>query len=75
MLTSFNNTMFASRLQNSFLPIITKHNKLLSSKVSSNDDIEPVFTNRNPRNLERLRIAYKPDGYYVDKPGRSFWHK
>lgn len=31
--------------------------------------------NRNPRNLERLRIGYKPDGYHLEKPGRSFWHK
>ncbi|CAH2093556.1 unnamed protein product [Euphydryas editha] len=35
----------------------------------------PVFVNRNPRNLERMRIARKPDGYHLDKPGRSFWHK
>lgn len=33
------------------------------------------MTNRNPRNLEKLRIAYKPDGYHLEKPGRSFWHK
>ncbi|XP_030376393.1 39S ribosomal protein L18, mitochondrial [Scaptodrosophila lebanonensis] len=31
-------------------------------------------TNRNPRNLERLRIAYKPRGYHLEKPGRSYWH-
>lgn len=31
--------------------------------------------NRNPRNLEKLRIAYKPSGYHLDQPGRSFWHK
>ncbi|KAM3963906.1 mitochondrial ribosomal protein L18 [Aphomia sociella] len=33
------------------------------------------FVNRNPRNLERLRIARKPDGYHLEKPGRKFWHK
>lgn len=33
------------------------------------------LTNRNPRNLERLRIAYKPKGYHLENPGRSFWHK
>lgn len=37
--------------------------------------VSTVFHNRNPRNLERMRIAYKPDGWHVDKPGRSFWHK
>lgn len=31
--------------------------------------------NRNPRNLERLRIARKPTGYAVEKPGFSYWHK
>jgi len=31
--------------------------------------------NRNPRNLEKLRIAYKPAGYHLEKPGREFWHK
>uniref|UniRef100_A0A0A1WNG8 Large ribosomal subunit protein uL18m n=1 Tax=Zeugodacus cucurbitae TaxID=28588 RepID=A0A0A1WNG8_ZEUCU len=36
---------------------------------------EPVIINRNPRNLERLRIAHKPKGYFLEKPGRSFWHK
>lgn len=33
------------------------------------------LVNRNPRNLERLRVAYKTDGYHLEKPGRSFWHK
>ncbi|XP_022907131.2 large ribosomal subunit protein uL18m [Onthophagus taurus] len=37
--------------------------------------ISPILTNRNPRNLEKLRIGYKPDGYHVDKKGRNFWHK
>ncbi|XP_043260227.1 39S ribosomal protein L18, mitochondrial [Colletes gigas] len=31
--------------------------------------------NRNPRNLERLRIAWKPIGYTLEKPGFAFWHK
>lgn len=34
-----------------------------------------VFINRNPRNLERMRIARKPNGYHLEKPGRQFWHK
>ncbi|KAJ8954199.1 hypothetical protein NQ318_005794 [Aromia moschata] len=41
-----------------------------------NSEISPMFTNRNPRNLEKLRIGYKPDGYHVDRPGKNtFWHK
>ncbi|XP_026740609.1 39S ribosomal protein L18, mitochondrial [Trichoplusia ni] len=35
----------------------------------------PEFVNRNPRNLERIRIARKPDGYHLEAPGRKFWHK
>lgn len=31
--------------------------------------------NRNPRNLEMMRIAYRPTGYHLDMPGRSFWNK
>lgn len=49
--------------------------RFFSSLACENDKISPIFTNRNPRNLEYLRIAHKPDGYYVDKPGRSYWHK
>lgn len=33
------------------------------------------FVNRNPRNLEKLRIALKPSGYHLEKPGREFWHR
>jgi hypothetical protein len=33
------------------------------------------FYNRNPRNLERLRIAYKPAGYHLEAAGRQFWNK
>lgn len=36
---------------------------------------QTYLTNRNPRNLEFLRIANKPLGYRLDKPGRSFWNK
>ena len=31
--------------------------------------------NRNPRNLELMRIARKPAGFRLEKPGREFWHK
>lgn len=47
-----------------------------SSNVENNQmEISPLFTNRNPRNLERMRIGYKPDGYHIEKPGKNFWHK
>ncbi|XP_031625747.1 39S ribosomal protein L18, mitochondrial [Contarinia nasturtii] len=31
--------------------------------------------NRNPRNLEMMKIAQRPDGYLLDMPGRCFWNK
>lgn len=45
---------------------------------ASAEDLLPLnqyVYNRNPRNLEKLRIAYKPAGYHLEKPGREFWHK
>ncbi|RZC40982.1 39S ribosomal protein L18, mitochondrial [Asbolus verrucosus] len=50
-------------------------NRYFCRKAENSLDISSHFINRNPRNLERMRIAYKPDGYHVDKPGKSFWHK
>ncbi|XP_030032747.2 39S ribosomal protein L18, mitochondrial [Manduca sexta] len=40
-----------------------------------NSTLPSEFVNRNPRNLERMRIAQKPDGYHLDKPGKRYWHK
>jgi len=31
--------------------------------------------NRNPRNLEKLRIAFNNDGFHLEKQGKSFYHK
>jgi hypothetical protein len=42
----------------------------------ANSSITPNFANnRNPRNLERLRIAEKADGWDLEMPGKSFWNK
>ncbi|CAH0713543.1 unnamed protein product, partial [Brenthis ino] len=43
-------------------------------KLARLNSTSAIFVNRNPRNLERMRIARKPDGYHLDKPGRKFWH-
>ncbi|XP_068086642.1 large ribosomal subunit protein uL18m isoform X1 [Anabrus simplex] len=40
-----------------------------------NDEVNPFVYNHNPRNLERLRVAYKPAGYHLEAKGREFWHK
>lgn len=33
-----------------------------------------AVVNRNPRNLELLRIARKPSGYHLDRQVREYWH-
>lgn len=44
-------------------------------KLSEAKDGVQYMVNRNPRNLERLRIGYKPDGYRLNKPGHCYWHR
>lgn len=46
-----------------------------SNKLTNDQIVPETFYNRNPRNLERLRIAYKPSGYHLDVKGKDFWHK
>lgn len=47
----------------------------LHQPLSDNDDVNPVFVNRNPRNLEKMCIAQKPKGFILDYPSIKFWHK
>lgn len=54
--------------------------KRLSSSSSSgdslgpNDVVAPTIKNRNPFNLEKMRIGYKPSGFAGDKGCRSYWN-
>ncbi|XP_037050019.1 39S ribosomal protein L18, mitochondrial [Bradysia coprophila] len=58
-------------------PVAPKPYRILAKvkELSKAEDGVKYMINRNPRNLERLRIAYKPAGYHLENPGRSFWHK
>ncbi|XP_072752183.1 large ribosomal subunit protein uL18m [Anoplolepis gracilipes] len=52
----------------------------VESRKEMHNNVESLETctevvNRNPRNLERLRIARKPEGYHLEVPGRKYWHK
>lgn len=31
--------------------------------------------NRNPKNLEKMNVAYNNQGFHLENPGRSYWHK
>lgn len=51
--------------------------KRLAETVSPKST-EAYMINRNPRNLEFLRIAYKNRGYELDAPfskDANYWHK
>lgn len=53
-------------------------NTLIKRQIHGNAEIVEnckEIRNRNPRNLERLRIARKPIGYILDKRERGYWHK
>lgn len=58
---------------------ITALAKRLSSSNSGdilgpNDVVAPSIKNRNPFNLEKMRIGYKPQGFAGDKGCKSFWN-
>lgn len=53
-------------------------NSILKRKIHGNESLINnciEVRNRNPRNLERLLIARKPQGYHLEKQFRNFWHK
>lgn len=54
------------------------HARRVLEKIKNLNVIDPhvpYVTNRNPRNLEMLKIAYKNEGYHLEAPGKSFWIK
>lgn len=59
-----------NKFQNNFQ--LVRHT---STSLPKNEFIPSNFVNRNPRNLEKMRIGYKPDGYHVDNPGKCYWHR
>lgn len=50
-------------------------NRQIIKSVCNYATVAGYVHNRNPRNLEKLTIGYKPDGWHLEKPGRSYWHK
>lgn len=50
----------------------------ITRQIQTNADLVEncaEIKNRNPRNLEFMRIARKPDGYHLEKPGHMYWNK
>ncbi|XP_050524993.1 39S ribosomal protein L18, mitochondrial isoform X2 [Daktulosphaira vitifoliae] len=73
----FSNTMINFRLHKVNISNFIGGSIKKCSSFIKNDSLSfsKYVYNRNPRNLEKLRIAYKPAGYHLEKPGREFWHK
>ncbi|XP_036621976.1 39S ribosomal protein L18, mitochondrial isoform X2 [Trichosurus vulpecula] len=58
-------------------PLITSPNPAAAPEgdTKENEAIAPEFTNRNPRNLERLALARKERGWGTVWPPRAYWHR
>ena len=62
-------------LQRRFLTTLRPYFTRCSSTSSSgNDTVAPTLRNRNPMNLEKMRIGYKPTGFLADKRNREHWN-
>lgn len=70
---SIQTTMYTTNIRAGIARAFRAHREVHSNAELVEKCTEIV--NRNPRNLERLRIARKPSGYHLEKPGRSYWHK
>lgn len=40
-----------------------------------NDKVNPNFINHNPRNMEMLRLARKPQGWVLEASSPKYWYK
>ena len=42
--------------------------------TGKNDAVAPVIKNRNPMNLEKMRIGFKPKGFGADRAKKEYWN-
>ncbi|XP_076877123.1 large ribosomal subunit protein uL18m [Brachyhypopomus gauderio] len=47
----------------------------LETDVNHNENINPIFVNRNPRNLEQMALAVKDRGWSTVWPSRRYYHR
>jgi hypothetical protein len=45
-----------------------------SLPLGPNDKVSPQMKNRNPMNLEKMRIGYKPVGFPTEDKKRNYWN-
>ena len=56
------------------VPLTGLHLQLIRC-LSGNDAISPRIRNRNPMNLERMGIGYRPQGFPLERLERNYWNK
>ncbi|XP_035525193.1 39S ribosomal protein L18, mitochondrial [Morone saxatilis] len=44
-------------------------------RADENEEVNPTFVNRNPRNLEQMALAVKDRGWKTTWPHRQFYHR
>lgn len=49
--------------------------KQMLEKCREPENNAVYVTNRNPCNLEMMRIAQRPRGYSLEVPGKCFWYR
>ncbi|XP_075064247.1 large ribosomal subunit protein uL18m isoform X2 [Mixophyes fleayi] len=80
---TFNVTMYMLRRSSNLILAIRPASTSTSIQTSQvvevdteeNAIVNPNFTNRNPRNLERLALAVKDRGWGTVWPTRQYWHR
>merc|ERR1712212_1043363 len=45
-----------------------------ASDCKNDSSVAPVIKNRNPMNLEKMRIGFKPKGFSADKGEKEYWN-
>nr|XP_053631496.1 39S ribosomal protein L18, mitochondrial-like isoform X2 [Cherax quadricarinatus] len=47
----------------------------LTGTLGENENVKNEFVNRNPRNMEMLRLARKPQGWELEDASPKYWYK
>nr|XP_057919496.1 39S ribosomal protein L18, mitochondrial [Doryrhamphus excisus] len=54
---------------------VTQSSTQPEPNLGENEDVNPTFVNRNPRNLEQMALAVKDRGWKTTWPHREFYHR
>ena len=81
-LHSFHFFVTASRLHSRMAALVPKasyiprlYGGVRLSSTAADTSSPPTFINKNPRNLERMRLARKQEGWKLEPESRAYWHR